>query len=138
MADIIDKQLADSLASGGKILREQDIKVVTVHQNDTAIEKFSAELEFWSPLGEVFCFNIEFGDGVMFAEAFEEFANNFNPDKHAAMWIENRDTVSGVPQSVRDLIDDAEAIKEILCETANKLSEAEKKSASKSRRIERE
>ena len=37
------------------------------------------------------------------------------------MWVKNMHFVKGVPQSIRTLIDDADAIKEMLEELANEL-----------------
>lgn len=43
------------------------------------------------------------------------------------MWVENMHTVSGVPQSIRTLIEDADAIKEMLLELSKNLSIRSKK-----------
>lgn len=49
---------------------------------------------------------------------------DFDADEHAAMWIESRGE-RGIPSSIRTLIDDADAIKEMLKELADKLAEVE-------------
>ena len=49
------------------------------------------------------------------------------------MWVENMHNVNGVPQSIRTLINDADDIKEMLLELAEKLS----KGAEKYERIRR-
>lgn len=56
-----------------------------------------------------------------FPESVREYANDFDADEHAAMWIEARGKVNGVPDSIRELIKDAEAIKEMLNELADAL-----------------
>lgn len=81
------------------------------------------ELAKYSPAGEDFFFTVSkknFLDDVI------NYAESFDADEHAEMWVENMHTVSGVPQSIRTLIDDADAIKEMLLELANKLSRSKK------------
>lgn len=81
------------------------------------------EMEFYSDLGEDFIFTVDC-DGTKsdFVKQFQEYATDFDPDEHAEMWVKARDSVDGVPHSVRALIDDADAIKERLEELAEKLS----------------
>ena len=76
------------------------------------------ELEKFSPAGEDFFFCV---DKKNFINNVISYAEDFDADEHAEMWVSNRHTVRGVPQSVRTLIDDADAIKEMLLELANKL-----------------
>ncbi len=76
-------------------------------------------LEQFSPAGEDFFF---YADKKRFAESIREYAEDFDPDEHAAMWIENMKTVKGVPQSIRTLIDDADAIKEMLTELSEQIN----------------
>lgn len=80
--------------------------------------KNNVELEKFSPAGEDFFFCVDKKD---FINNVVEYAEDFDADEHAEMWIENRHTVSGVPQSIRTLIDDADAIKEMLLELAENL-----------------
>lgn len=64
-----------------------------------------------SPAGEDFSFSIEADDvpyNVM------EYYLDFDPDEHIEMWIEARHSgVGGIP-STRELVNDAEAIEEML------------------------
>ena len=84
------------------------------------------EIEFYSPEGEDVCETIWYdGTDDGFIEAFRQLADNFDADKHAEMWINNRN-VKGVPDSVRALIDDAENIKDTLLEVAENLEGKEK------------
>ena len=69
----------------------------------------------YSPAGEDFGFTIEKGTSEEMSERIIDYVNDFDADEHAKMWIDNRQT-NGVPQSIRDLIDDADAIKEMLLE----------------------
>lgn len=81
------------------------------------------EMNFGSDLGEDFVFSV-WSDGTNknFVEKFGEFASDFDPDEHAEMWVKNRDSVSGVPHSIRALLKDADAIKERLEDLAEKLA----------------
>ena len=87
------------------------------HQNDVELEKYS-------PAGEDFFFCVDKKD---FINNVIEYAEDFDADEHAEMWIDNRHSVRGVPQSIRTLIDDADAIKEMLVELANYLKLKTKK-----------
>lgn len=95
------------------ILEENDWYVCAC--NDRIVE-----LEKYSPAGEDFIMDIAVDN---FPESVREYANDFDVDEHAAMWIEARGKVKGVSDSIRELIDDAEAIKEMICELADALEE---------------
>ena len=76
------------------------------------------ELEKYSPLGEDFSMTIYFDkeDSVnTFMDGLKEYYLNFDSEDHAAMWIENRGK-NGTPNSIRALIDDAYAIKDMIQE----------------------
>lgn len=66
-----------------------------------------------SPLGEDVVVELDPCLPDQVVAKIREYANDFDPDDHARMWIENSDG-RGVPQSVRELIDDAEEIKQML------------------------
>jgi len=76
----------------------------------------------YSPAGEDFIFSIEGRDIV---REVAEYAYDFDADEHASMWIDARERVSGVPQSIRTLIDDADEIQKMLDELAYALREME-------------
>lgn len=80
-------------------------------------------MEKYSPAGEDFLMCVEVEN---FHESVREYANDFDPDEHAEMWISTRGTVNGVPESVKDLIEDAYAIKQMIYELANALEGKEK------------
>lgn len=83
---------------------------------------YVAELEWYSPAGEDFIMVLWFvGTSADFIREFGKYAEDFDPEEHAAMWIENRNSVSGVP-SIRELIDDADEIKETLMRVAAELA----------------
>ena len=102
-----------------EILGNNDMKIYDRCEQDG---EFIREIEFYSPKGEDVCECI-FYDGTdeSFIKAFRSNAENFDANEHAEMWIENRGRVSGVPESVRDLITDAEWIKDTLLSVADEL-----------------
>lgn len=91
----------------------------SVHIYDDCIE-----LEKYSPAGEDFSFSIAGREETDVVKQVREYAYEFDPDEHAEMWVESRGK-RGVPDSIRTLIDDADAIKEMLFELADALREAE-------------
>lgn len=91
-----------------------------VYEDETDIE-----LEKYSPLGEDFIFSINNNDNIV--EQIIDYAENFDTNEHAEMYINIRGE-KGVPNSIKDLIEDAEDIKQMLLELANELKkETEKK-----------
>lgn len=91
----------------------------SVHINDDCIE-----FEKYSPAGEDFFFTITGNDEARVVEQVREYAYDFSPDEHAEMWVESRGK-RGVPDSIRTLIDDADAIKEMVSELADALRKVE-------------
>ncbi len=81
----------------------------------------SVEVGKESPAGEDFFFSVSISN---FVEDVKEYASDFDPDEHAEMWIESRGT-KGVPASIRQLIDDADAIGEMLEELAEALAKTQ-------------
>lgn len=81
------------------------------------IYKDDVELEKYSPAGEDFIFTVP---TLNFVKQVEEYAEDFDPDEHAEMWVDSRGK-GGCPSSIRDLIDDADAIAEMLKELAEAL-----------------
>lgn len=93
-----------------------------LEQNDWSISSYTddgrVELETYSPAGEDFLMCVEVAN---FPESVREYANDFDADGHAEMWIEARGKVNGVPDSIRELIEDAEAIQKMLNKLADTL-----------------
>ena len=76
------------------------------------------ELSKYSPAGEDFSI-IAHRDGESYAQELREAYDGFDPDEHAAMWYgQNR----GEPSSLRELLDDAEAINQMIEELAIAIS----------------
>lgn len=68
------------------------------------------EYSFYTPAGEDFCFVVskpnEHGE-------LWDYANNFDVDEHVELWMDKRGK-NGVPQTVRELVEDAEWIRDRL------------------------
>ena len=80
-----------------------------------------AEMEFYTPAGEDFCFAIWYdGSETDFSSAFRQYVEEFDPDEHACLWINCRGR-HGVPSSIREIIDDAEWILAKLSQIATAL-----------------
>ncbi len=79
------------------------------------------ELEKYSPAGEDFILCVTEEN---FVENVKEYAAHFNADEHAEMWISKRGK-GGVPSSIREILEDAQAIDDMLRELACALFEAE-------------
>lgn len=80
------------------------------------------ELEKHSPLGEDFIMTVEVED---FERKLREYCVSFDADEHAAMWVEARGRVNGVPESVIDLARDAIDIQEMLDDLLDAVVDAE-------------
>jgi len=79
------------------------------------------ELEKWSPAGEDFVFEVGAEDC---AENVRRYADDFDVDEHIELWISGRGK-RGVPSTVRELLEDAEAIDKMLDELAEALAAEE-------------
>lgn len=76
-------------------------------------------LSKYSQAGEDFGFSISKDNPY---KEVQEYSDNFDPDEHCIMWIKEMNTAYGIPQSVRELIRDAEAIAGMLNELATYLN----------------
>lgn len=80
------------------------------------------ELEKYSPAGEDFIITV---GAENFVENVKEYAASFDQEEHIEMWVEaRRNKVAGVP-SIKELVEDAEAIDRMLKELAEALFAAE-------------
>lgn len=78
------------------------------------------ELGKYSPSGEDFHMDIDIGKEIPETNFMDNLANyGFDPDEHAEMYIKVRGK-NGVPSSVRELIEDAEAIEGMINELYDK------------------
>lgn len=102
-----------------RILENEDISLLGISEQRG---EQVAELEFYSDEGEDVVITVFFdGTASDFVDKFKKCAEDFDSDEHAEMWIMNRKSVRGVPQDMRDLLNDAEAIKAKLEEVAELL-----------------
>ena len=76
-------------------------------------EEDYVELEKYSPAGEDFIFGVQKGN---FVKNVREYADGFDVDEHVELWIE-----------ARELVEDAEAIRDMLNELAVALTVASEK-----------
>lgn len=83
---------------------------------------YDVELETYSPEGEDVIIPLIYdGTEEDFIRQFENYAEDFDAEEHAEMWIEGRGK-NGVPDSIKDLLEDAEWQKEMLLEVAKNLN----------------
>ncbi len=75
------------------------------------------ELEKYSPAGEDYSFTAEVENFISDVQKEHEY---FDADEHATMWYGQN---CGEPSSLRELLDDAEAIKKMIGELYNALTE---------------
>lgn len=83
----------------------------------------------YSPAGEDFSFIIDHGDITNIDDIIYEakkHAADFDVDDHIEMWIEARQNgVQGIPGTARELVEDAEAIQEMLDALVEALEQVE-------------
>jgi len=105
------------------LLEEYDFSLcgeITERYNDKG--NYDVELETFSPEGENVIVSLTYdGTEESFIGAFVEYANDFDAKEHAEIWIGSRGK-NGVPDSIKDLLEDAEWIKYTLISIAEKLN----------------
>ena len=106
-----------------EVLEKNEFNVGEITEQD---KEFYLEFGQSTPEGEDW-WEILWFDGTEegFIKAFTDRANSFDVDEEAEVWIEARGRVNGVPDSIRDLIDDAEWKKETLLQTVRELNDEE-------------
>lgn len=81
-------------------------------------ERNYVELEKYSPAGEDFSMIIDFNmDNPIdsFMEDLKEYSEDFDIDEHVEMWMPSRGK-GGCPESISELVEDAESIKDMIVE----------------------
>lgn len=102
-----------------KVLKNNEVKLSKKYEADN--NEFYHEVEFYSDAGEDVVETVFYnGTSEDFIRAFREMAMIFDADEHASMWVNLRGK-SGVPNSIRVLVDDANSIKEFLLKVADEL-----------------
>ena len=108
-----------------KVINIVENKDFSINEVEKQGEDFYVELGQYTPCGEDWWETIWFdGTDDGFIEAVRERYNNFDVDEEAEIWIEGRGK-NGVPDSIKDLVEDAEWKKSILRELADELEELE-------------
>ena len=88
---------------------------------------YDIDLETYSPEGEDVIVSLIYdGTDEDFIKAFRSYAEDFDAEEHAKMWIESRGN-DGIPDSIKDLLEDAEWIKSTLEEVADDLEDLDNK-----------
>ena len=81
-------------------------------------ERNYVELEKYSPAGEDFGMIIDFDieDTIeSFMQDLKEYSEDFDVDEHVEMWLPSRGK-GGCPESISELVEDAEAIRDMIVE----------------------
>lgn len=116
---------------GGKMITFEDIEAKIEEETDWQIvsrDKSAKglvvwELENFSPAGEDFILSVEGITSEDMIRDIVDCANNFDPDEHIEMWIEARHNGARDVPSTRVLVEDADAIGEMLQELADQVNE---------------
>lgn len=88
--------------------------IETIEENDWKVTQYmdgSVDLEQYSPAGEDFMVSFcdyDTVDNATFIDALRNYVDGFDPEEHATGWYGEN---NGEPSSLRDLLDDAEYIK---------------------------
>ncbi len=112
-----------------ELLEEYDFSLcgeIIERYNDKG--NYDVELETYSPEGENVIVSLTYdGTEESFICAFVDYTNDFDAEEHAEMWIESRGK-NGVPNSIKDLLEDAEWIKNTLMKIAEELNNLDEES----------
>ena len=105
-------------------LEENDIRI---YDREEPNGEYCRDIEFYSDAGEDFCRTLWYdGTDSGFIESFRQLADDFNADEHAEIWIHQRGR-NGVPATIRELVDDADNIKNKLLSVAEQLDNINRK-----------
>lgn len=111
-----------------KVFKNNDILLSDAEKTD---DSYFRTIRFCTPEGEDICETIEYnGTAKNFADKFFELAENFDAEAHAEGLIPLRGT-NGVPNSIRDLLCDADWIGNTLMEVSEELDNALKSATPK-------
>lgn len=90
----------------------------TVYVEPSQNNRTYVDLETYSPAGEDFGMTIDFeaeDQAESFLKDLSDYADNFDVDEHVEMWMPSRGK-NGCPSTARELVEDAEAIAEMIKE----------------------
>ena len=106
-----------------ELLEEHDISLCgEISERTYNNDGYDVELETYSPEGEDVIISLIYdGTEEDFIRQFESYAEGFDAEEHAETYINMRGK-NGVPESIKDLLEDAEWQKEMLLEVAKDLN----------------
>lgn len=106
-----------------ELLEQHDFSVCgQITDRTYSNDGYDVELETYSPAGEDIIVSLIYdGTEEGFIKAFRRCAEGFDAEEHAEMWIESRGK-NGIPNSIKDLLEDAEWIKDTLMRIAEELN----------------
>ena len=99
----------------------------TLYIEESQDNRTYAEMEKYSPAGEDFLMVIDFdkdNNADSLRRDLRSYYEGFDVDEHVEMWIPSMGE-GGCPSSVRDLVEDAEAIESMICDLLEVLEEME-------------
>ena len=106
------------------VFEQNEIGICSIYEHYKHDGNYITELEWFSPASEDIIISFWYdGTEEDFVKQFEEYAAGFDPDEHAEMWVEHRGE-GGCPNSIRELINDADAIDTFLNAVACELAAA--------------
>lgn len=111
-----------------KVLESHDISLCgEISERTYNNDGYDVDLETYSPEGEDVIIPLIYdGTEEDFIRQFRSYAEDFDVEEHAEIWIESRGK-NGVPNRIKDLLDDAEWQKEMLLEVAKELEKTDGK-----------
>lgn len=98
-----------------EVLEKLDWRLVDITNDDRMAY---VEIENWSPAGENLCETITVDEWDSFPTAVRKWAQSFNKDEHVELWAGSRGK-NGVPFTIRELVEDAEAIQAMFYDLAD-------------------
>ena len=106
-----------------EVLEAHDISVCgEITERTYNNDGYDVELETYSPEGEDVIISLIYdGTEEDFIKQFESYAEDFDAEEHAETYINMRGK-NGVPESIKNLLEDAEWQKEMLLEVAKDLN----------------
>lgn len=106
-----------------EILEAHDISLCgEISERTYNNDGYDVELETYSPEGEDIIISLIYdGTEEDFIRQFESYAEDFDAEEHAETYINMRGQ-NGVPESIKDLLEDAEWQKEMLLDVAKNLN----------------
>ena len=102
----------------------KDKYIETCERLDWTVHEYkdgSVDIAKQSPAGEDFSFGVR---SENFVDEVKQYAAYFDVDEHVELWVDDRGK-NGIPASIRELLEDAEAIDKMLQELAAALAEVE-------------